>query len=285
MPLAACRVWLLFLIDYRRLFNEALVGNWPYKVHPTVFFTLCFGLFVLGQPLYVHSPLGLPGKVGWFEPWSNLDRPQQAKCLVDLGISPGDIREMLVVEPVYPGSSKASLQVKELTGSMDVADVAAYLRGKDPEIGAAYGKQAEITQQVARYEGWILNHTWGVIVLVTLMVAIPIHLSLLSSKRTFKQTLYIVLYVSAFWWPVCAAVMLIGRFVPLNTYKSLVFAAVEFLLSIATIISWWRTLRYTHGATHLRMVACATAVAASAVLVAFGFSYGLERMARVALPF
>jgi hypothetical protein len=156
-PIAACRVWMLFLVDHKRLFSEAMSGNWPYHVHPTVFFALCFGLLLAGKELY-RLPQGVAGTVGWFQVWDKLDKDQKPLFLVKLGINPTDIHEMLTVEPLYPGGSSASAQIKKVVGSTAAADVGLYLKGKDSELAAAYNSKAEVALRAARYEGWIFGN-------------------------------------------------------------------------------------------------------------------------------
>lgn len=283
-PVATCRVWLLLLTDYKRLFSEAMAGAWPYHVHPIVVSTLCFGLYSGSQFLH-REPLGPLGNVGWFQVWDELDEAQQARALAALEVAPGDIRQMIRMEPFFPGASKASAQVKRVVGSVEAEQVATYLRAKDPEVGAVYTKKMDVAMRAARYESWVLKRAWGLIALLVLMIAIPLHLTLRSPERTFKQTLYVVLYLEAFVWPINAAVVTVSRFIPPDSWEAILLGGIELLLLVGLAYIWWRTLRFTHNATPLRLLLSMVAVAASVILVSVCFALGVRWLSQMQLPF
>jgi len=265
-PLATCRVWLLFLTDYKKLFTEALSGSWPYRVHPITFFSLCFALWVSALSLDKQQ-------VGWYEV---LEACPECSLMfieyfpkVDL-FSDETARD----ESLQPGSSKASADIRKIAHSDSAVAVSAYLAGKDPKLAATFDEKRVIVEKHDQIWQWFNRSLWALACFLFLVVVIPVHFVLHAPARTLRDTLYVALYIYGFWWPVHAAIEVALHFAFSSGFPSnywmigalyIVMAAILILIPV----TWWRTLRFTHNASNARIFGSLVTVVGMLFLVTY----------------
>jgi hypothetical protein len=269
-PIAACKVWLLFLTNYRRLFTESLAGSFPFRVRPLAFFSICFGLWASALSLGQRE-------IGWYEVHEALPAYGLlfAVDFMDLGLNIDTLSEKTARdEYLQPGSSKASAEIRKQIGSDSADAVGAYLRAKDPEFGIKFEETAAIVAKHDRVLQWCQRSILVMAGYLALLVVIPIHFVLRARGRTVKDTLYVALYVYGFWLPVLAANETASHFIfssgyPSNPWVVGSISAVLCIILVLVPVTWWRTFRFTHKASSARLVGSLFAVACAFLLVAF----------------
>jgi hypothetical protein len=230
---------LLLFTNYKSFFRSVLAGEFPYRLRPLPFYTVCFAAFALAFPL---MPLQQT-EPGWFEVCSYLDPDSQAAFIREMELGDVSMDEYFLGETLAPGSTVLSDRVKKKVGSVEAGDVSFHLARHDPALATTFRKIMQKREHVDEYHGFARRFFFP----VTVVFFDSLALYLFSrQRRTLKQTFACNLYFQGAWLLPGAAYFVLDHFAH-GEALAVVSGLAEIALLVVCLIHGYAIFKFTHG--------------------------------------